>query len=111
MSQHRYPGFLADYGFAAGYVLQKTFEFLGLPPSHIFVHILSKGTNVHSISEIEAAEKFVKDNGIERVVILDQGSRPGPVIRNLPDGLEAVLLIDHHQSDEVGRIRILSAAR
>lgn len=85
----------------AGYVLHRTLELLGLPPSHIFVHVLSKGTNVHSPGEIEAVEKLVEENQIERAVILDQGSRPGPVIRNLKDGLGAVLVIDHHQSDEV----------
>lgn len=87
-------------------MLQKTLELLGLPPSRIFVHVLSKGTNVHSESEIEVLERIVEENQIERAVILDQGSRPGPVIRNLPDGLGAVLVIDHHQSDEVSAICI-----
>lgn len=82
-------------------MLYKTLELLGLPPSNIYVHVLSKGTNVHSPAEIETVEKLVEENGIERAVILDQGSRPGSVIRNLPDGLGAVLVIDHHQSDEV----------
>lgn len=85
----------------AGYVLHKTLELLGLPPSNIFVHVLSKGTNVHSSSEIDTVEKLVEEHDIERVVVLDQGSRPGPVVRNLKDGLGAVLVIDHHQSDEV----------
>lgn len=34
-------------------------------------------------------------------MVLDQGSRPGPVVRNLRDGLGAVLVIDHHQSEDV----------
>lgn len=79
----------------------KTLELLGLPPSNIFVHVLSKGTNVHSPSEIETVEKLVEEHDIERVVVLDQGSRPGPVVRNLRDGLGAVLVIDHHQSEDV----------
>ncbi|KAJ9105576.1 hypothetical protein QFC19_003558 [Naganishia cerealis] len=87
-------------GLTAGYVCQKTLELLGLPASNIFVHVLSKGTNVHSESEIEGIERLVENHDIDRVIILDQGSRPGPVVRNLKDGLGAVLLIDHHQSDE-----------
>ncbi|KAI5453465.1 hypothetical protein NCC49_005940 [Naganishia albida] len=87
-------------GLTSGYVLHKTLELLGLPPSNIFVHVLSKGTNVHSPNEIDTVEKLVEQHDIERVVVLDQGSRPGPVVRNLKDGLGAVLVIDHHQSDE-----------
>ncbi|KAG7529431.1 hypothetical protein FFLO_05659 [Filobasidium floriforme] len=87
-------------GLSAGYVLHKTLELLGLPADHIYVHVLSKGTNVHSEAEVNAMERMVDENGIERVVVLDQGSRPGKIVGNLPDGGKALLLIDHHQSEE-----------
>lgn len=89
---------------AAGYVLHKTLELLGLLADHIYVHVLSKGTNVHSETEVSAMERMVDENGIERVVVLDQGSRPGKIVGNLPDGGKALLLIDHHQSEEVSHI-------
>lgn len=92
----------------AGYVMHKTIELLGLPATNIFVHVLSKGTNVHSPSEREVIESLVEREGIERVVVLDQGSRPGSIIANLPphspssgDDQKPMLLIDHHQSAEV----------
>jgi nanoRNase/pAp phosphatase (c-di-AMP/oligoRNAs hydrolase) len=66
------------------------------------VHVLSKGTNVHSASEVETMERMVEASSIERVIVLDQGSRPGKIVGNLPDGGSALLLIDHHQSAEVG---------
>jgi nanoRNase/pAp phosphatase (c-di-AMP/oligoRNAs hydrolase) len=47
-------------------------------------------------------ERMVEENSIERVIVLDQGSRPGKIVGNLPDGGSALLLIDHHQSAEVG---------
>jgi hypothetical protein len=50
-------------------------------------------------------EAMVKMYGIERVVVLDQGSRPGTIVGNLPQGGGALLLIDHHQSEEVRRSR------
>ena len=46
-------------------------------------------------------EKLVQMDDIERVVVLDQGSRPGKIVGNLPEGGSALLLIDHHQSEEV----------
>jgi len=46
-------------------------------------------------------EKLVQMHGIESVVVLDQGSRPGKIVGNLPEGGSALLLIDHHQSEEV----------
>jgi nanoRNase/pAp phosphatase (c-di-AMP/oligoRNAs hydrolase) len=57
---------------------------------------------VHSASEVETMERMVEENSIERVIVLDQGSRPGKIVGNLPDGGSALLLIDHHQSAEVG---------
>lgn len=93
----------------AGYVLHKTLELLGLPADHIYVHVLSKGTNVHSEAETNAMEKMVQENNIERVVVLDQGSRPGKIVGNLTDGGSALLLIDHHQSEDVCQLQALES--
>ena len=91
----------------AGYVLHKTLELLGLASDDIYVHVLSKGTNVHSETEVASMERMVEEHKIERVVVLDQGSRPGKIVGNLPEGGSALLLIDHHQSEEVSRRRTL----
>ncbi len=92
-------------GLSAGYVLYKTLNLLGLPgETKIFVHVLSKGTNVHSESERDTMESLIESHGIERAVVLDQGSRPGPIVRNLKGvGAAGLLLIDHHWSQQVRR--------
>jgi nanoRNase/pAp phosphatase (c-di-AMP/oligoRNAs hydrolase) len=82
-------------------VLHKTLQLLGLSADDIYVHVLSKGTNVHSETEVASMERMVEENKIERVVVLDQGSRPGKIVGNLSEGGSALLLIDHHQSEEV----------
>ncbi len=86
---------------SAGFVLHNTLRLLSLPPDYIFTHILSKGTNVHSPSEKAAMEEMIAKEGIERVVILDQGSRGGEVVGNLEDGGSGVMIVDHHMSDDV----------
>jgi hypothetical protein len=91
-------------GLSAGYVLHKTLTLMGLPRDHIYTHVLSKGTNVHSASEIAAMEALIEEHGIERAVVLDQGSRPGAIVSNLRGeggGRRGLMVIDHHQSKEV----------
>jgi hypothetical protein len=91
-------------GLSAGYVLHKTLTLMGLPADHIYTHVLSKGTNVHSASEIATMEALIEQHGIERAVVLDQGSRPGAIVSNLRGeggGRRGLMVIDHHQSREV----------
>jgi single-stranded DNA-specific DHH superfamily exonuclease len=91
-------------GLSAGLVLHKTLCLLGIDPADIHVHVLSKGTNVHSSSEIATMEALVEQHDIERAIVLDQGSRPGAILRNLKGvGLAGLMVIDHHQSKEVCR--------
>jgi single-stranded DNA-specific DHH superfamily exonuclease len=80
----------------AGTLLYRTLLHLGLPDEKITVHHLQKGTNVHSDQERERMIAV----GADRIVVLDQGSRPG---RSLVDsnGEIKVLVIDHHMSNEV----------
>lgn len=82
----------------AGSILYRTFTHLGHPEDLIKVHHLTKGTNLHTDVERANLESY----GTDKVVVLDQGSRPG---RSLVDAKDPeskrVLIIDHHMSDEV----------
>ncbi|RXK38730.1 hypothetical protein M231_04040 [Tremella mesenterica] len=84
-------------GLSAGTLLYKTLRLLGHPPELISVHHLQKGTNVHTNEERARLAQF----GVDRAVVLDQGSRPGPSL--LPTGDPStmnVLIVDHHMSTE-----------
>lgn len=79
-------------GLSAGTLLYKTLIHLGHPKDKIAVHHLSKGTSIHTPTEREKMDAY----GMERTIVLDQGSRPGPPLTNAK-----VLIIDHHLSSEV----------
>ncbi|KAI9635701.1 uncharacterized protein MKK02DRAFT_24910 [Dioszegia hungarica] len=83
-------------GLSAGTILYQSLVHLGLPTDRIQVHHLSKGTNVHSQKEAERIEAYNTD----KIVVLDQGSRPGEPIAPARDETPRVLIIDHHQSAE-----------
>lgn len=79
-------------GLSAGSIMFRTLLALGLDESLISVHLLSKGTGIHSAEEVE---KIV---GLDPkyIIILDQGSRRGPaIVKGVP-----TLIIDHHYSFE-----------
>ncbi|KAF1353561.1 DHH family protein [Delphinella strobiligena] len=76
-------------GLSSGVILRRTLELLGLSPDLITVHLISKGTNVHS--EIEREQ--MKAVSPAFIFVLDQGSRRSePLI----DGPHKGLVIDHH---------------
>lgn len=77
--------------------MHRTLTHLGLPSDRIHVHHLSKGTNVHSEAEASRIESYNTD----KIIVLDQGSRPGEPIARRKDDSPRVLIIDHHQSAEV----------
>ena len=86
----------------AGTLLYQTLVHLGHPPSSIQVHHLAKGLNVHSDEERDRMTAY----GAERIVLLDQGSRPGRALiqaQGDDDVSNRVLIIDHHMSDEASR--------
>ncbi len=57
-------------------------------------------------------EALVEEHGIERAVVLDQGSRPGSILRNLKGvGLAGLMVIDHHQSQEVCVLRVCAGPK
>lgn len=93
---------------AAGTIMYKTLVHLGLAKDRITVQHLEKGTNVHSESELARMSAMNPD----KVIVLDQGSRPGGPL--LPQaGLQPrVLIIDHHQSDHFpDEAQILTACK
>ena len=82
---------------SAGTLLYRTLQHLGHPTDLIRVHHLAKGTNVHS----EAEMSKMADAGMDKVVVLDQGSRPGRPLVPKQSSDPRVLIIDHHLSDKV----------
>lgn len=74
-------------------ILYRTLTHLGLDPANIDVHLVEKGTTVHSQSQREPMAK--KDPAY--IIVLDQGSVAGPPIVDLPT--TQALIIDHHLSD------------
>ncbi|WVR03621.1 hypothetical protein IAU60_000614 [Kwoniella sp. DSM 27419] len=86
-------------GLSAGTLLYRTLLHMKHPESLISVHHLTKGNNVHSDYEMDLMHK----SGAEKVVVLDQGSRPGrallpPLVKD--ESGKRVLIVDHHMSDE-----------
>lgn len=77
-------------GLSAGCIMYRTLIALGHDESLISVHLLSKGTGIHSAEETEKIQAFAPGY----VVILDQGSKSAPSM-NVP-----TLIIDHHYSFE-----------
>ena len=88
-------------------IAHRTLTTLGLPSELIKVHLLLKGVGLFQETERDRMEKLVNDelaatsSREARVIILDQGSRPGqPLVR--PSATNAplrTLIIDHHMSD------------
>ena len=59
---------------------------------NIQVHFVAKGSNPHREDERARLAAY----GVQYAIIVDQGSRPGPVL--VPGAKN--LLVDHHFSDE-----------
>jgi hypothetical protein len=90
---------LIHINLAAGTLLYQTLIHLGHGPALISVHLLTKGTSVHSDEERDRMMAV----GAERIVVLDQGSRPGRALVSTggtEKGDRTTLIIDHHMSDE-----------
>lgn len=100
-------------GLSAALIIYRTLAKLGLPEDLMHVHFLNKGNSVHSDTERDKLETVIKDRCREgqadqaRIVIVDQGSRPGrPIVRSKSnDGVGEnitveTLIIDHHQSTQ-----------
>ena len=67
-------------GLSAGVIMYRTLIALGLDKSHLDVHLIQKGSNIHH--EDERAAMSLKKPGY--VIVLDQGSRGGPPIVDSP---------------------------
>lgn len=80
-------------GLSAGVILHRTLtRGLGLDSSLVDVHLVAKGSSVHD----ETERATMQATRADFVIVVDQGSRPGPPLA--PDA--RVLIIDHHLSDE-----------
>lgn len=81
-------------GLSAGVILYRTLTALGLSQSNISIHIVAKGRSIH-----DAAERDLMATKYDPayVIVLDQGSFPGPPI--ISDADARCLILDHHLSD------------
>jgi hypothetical protein len=79
-------------GLSSGAILRHTLILLGLDENLIDVHVLSKGTSVHSPSERASMEA----QNPSYLFVLDQGSRGGPPLVSSPN--VRTLVIDHHHA-------------
>ena len=80
-------------GLSAGVIIHRTLMLLGLPQSLIDVHLLQKDSNLYQEEERSAMKKKEP----KYIIVLDQGSRPGPPITN--SSSTKTLIIDHHLGD------------
>ena len=80
-------------GLSSGVIIHRTLTSLGLSPDLISVHLISKGTTIHDDPERAA----MSAHNPSYIIIVDQGSRPGPPIIDNPDTKS--LIIDHHLCD------------
>lgn len=75
-------------GLCGTLIVYRTLISLGLSPSFIYVHFVSKGSNVHEESEGVKIEEY----GARYIIVVDQGSRGGGVVKTL--------IVDHHWSED-----------
>ncbi|KIV98734.1 uncharacterized protein PV09_09517 [Verruconis gallopava] len=80
-------------GLAAGVILHRTLELLGLPPSHIHVHLVEKGNAISSPEERRRIAEIKPDF----IFVLDQGSRACPP---LSTSQHKAVIIDHHYAHD-----------
>ncbi|TCD63557.1 hypothetical protein EIP91_005228 [Steccherinum ochraceum] len=96
-------------GLCAGLIIYRTLVLLGVSPTQISVHFVSKGSNVHEEEERTQMQTY----GAKYVIAVDQGSRGGgPLLESTDGGEVKCLVVDHHWSKEFpdGAL-VLSAAQ
>ncbi|UPX18566.1 uncharacterized protein EKO05_0008861 [Ascochyta rabiei] len=82
-------------GLSSGAVLHHTLTSLGLSPDLISVYFPPKGSNVHD----DATKAALTELSPAYVFVLDQGSRKGAALLDLP---HTCLIVDHHFAEEGG---------
>ena len=81
-------------GLSSGVIIYRTLAKLGLLPSHIDVHLVQKGANIHD----EAERAVMQAKQPRYIIVVDQGSKLAP---SVVDSAETnSLIIDHHLADE-----------
>ena len=82
-------------GLSSGAILHHTLTSLGLSSDLISIYFPPKGSNVHDGATKEALTNLAPSY----VFVLDQGSRRGPALMDLP---HTCLLVDHHFAEDGG---------
>lgn len=90
-------------GLTGGLIVYRTLVSLGHKPENIGVHFVSKGANPHQEPERGRLATY----GAQYAVIVDQGSRSGPIL--VPKAKN--LLLDHHYSEEFPEDTLVSCSR
>ncbi len=81
-------------GLSSGVIIHKTLVKLGLDPRLLEIHLVQKGSNIHTEDE----RKLMLAKKPSFIIVLDQGSRDGPSVIDDPEAKS--LIIDHHFSDD-----------
>ncbi|KAK3675316.1 hypothetical protein LTR78_004826 [Recurvomyces mirabilis] len=81
-------------GLSAGAILRHTLMLLGLPAELISVHLLKKGTTIHSDEEREKMSELKP----AYIFVIDHGSRSGPPL--VDDENTKTFVIDHHHATD-----------
>lgn len=88
-------------GLSSGVIMYRTLvQALGIDPSRIDIHLMTKGSNLSAESQRDSMSKY----GAKWIIVLDQGSRNGPpLVPGAENGwkyehVEAVrtMVVDHH---------------
>ncbi|KAJ8108084.1 hypothetical protein OPT61_g8418 [Boeremia exigua] len=82
-------------GLSSGSILHHTLTSLGLPSDLISVYFPPKGSNVHD----DATKQALTEIAPSYVFVLDQGSRRGAALLDLP---HTCLIVDHHFAEDGG---------
>lgn len=91
-------------GLSSGVIIYRTLAKLGLPASHINVHLVQKGANIHDESE-RAAMQAKKP---KYIIVVDQGSKAAPPVVDSTETKS--LIIDHHMADEFPKDAMVTEA-
>ena len=91
-------------GLSAGVIIHRTLIALGLSSSLISVYLIKKGFSIHTEEERSA----MQSRDPKYIIVVDQGSRPGPPVVDSPDVKS--MIIDHHLSDEFPKNALVSNA-
>ena len=91
-------------GLSSSVIIYRTLTKLGLPASHIDVHLVQKGANIYD----EAERAAMQDKQPKYIIVVDQGSKAAPPV--VESAETKSLIIDHHMADEFPKDAMVAEA-